>query len=90
MSVMKRGMPPGGMNPVPVKVAVKDKPAPPVTEQHVQPDAAKPAVAALNRVQGGHASFHSHTGPFQRSVSVNKQGYRMAARLQIIKCLPVC
>ncbi|KAL3133781.1 hypothetical protein ABBQ32_008261 [Trebouxia sp. C0010 RCD-2024] len=52
MSVMKRGMPPGGMNPVPVKVAVKDKPASPMTQQHMQPDAAKPAVAALNRVKG--------------------------------------
>ena len=62
MSVMKRGMPPGGMNPVPVKVAVKDKPASPARQQHMQPAASQPVVAELNRVQGvrAHHCIYTH------------------------------
>lgn len=45
---MKRGMPPGGVNPVPVKVAVKDKFASPRKEQMEQSDVPSFAAAELN------------------------------------------
>lgn len=48
MSVMKRGMPPGGVNPVPVKVAVKDRFASPRKEHMEQPDVPSFAAAKLN------------------------------------------
>lgn len=48
MSVMKRGMPPGGVNPVPVKVALRDKFASPKKEQVDQPDVPSFAAAKLN------------------------------------------
>lgn len=48
MSVMKRGMPPGGVNPVPVKVALRDKCASPSKEQVHQPDVPSSAAAELN------------------------------------------
>ena len=45
---MKRGMPPGGVNPVPVKVALTDKIASPKKEQADQPVVPSFAAAELN------------------------------------------
>lgn len=45
---MKRGMPPGGVNPVPVKVALRDKLASPKKEQVDQPHVPSFAAAELN------------------------------------------
>ena len=45
---MKRGMPPGGINPVPLKVAVKDKFASPRKDQMEQSDVPSCAAAKLN------------------------------------------
>lgn len=53
MSVMKRGMPPGGVNPVPIKVAVKGTFASPVKGQPRQPDEPSFVAAELNS-QGTH------------------------------------
>ena len=54
---MKRGMPPGGVNPVPVKVAVRDKFASPVKDQPKQSNAPSFATAELHS-QGIHAVHH--------------------------------
>lgn len=58
---MKRGMPPGGVNPVPVKVAVKDKFASPRKEQTEQADVPSFAVAELNSqgTLGWHSSIRA-------------------------------
>ena len=58
MSVMKRGMPPGGVNPVPIKVAVKDTFASPVKGQPGQPD--KPSFVAAELNSQGTRFLHLH------------------------------
>jgi hypothetical protein len=55
MSVMKRGMPPAGVNPVPIKVSVPAPYASPVKQLGKQPDVA--SFAAAEPRQQGSASF---------------------------------
>ncbi len=63
MSVMKRGMPPAGINPVPIKVSVPAPYAPPVKQLGKQPDVA--SFAAADPQQQGIASLMSVLNAWQ-------------------------
>ncbi len=63
MSVMKRGMPPAGVNPVPIKVSVPAPYASPIKQLGKQPDVA--SFAAAEPQQRGSASFVSVLNAWQ-------------------------
>ena len=73
---MKRGMPPGGVNPVPIKVAVKEGFVSPVKATARQPDAPSTAMAGLNS-QGTCCALIFHKG---------RCNYALARQMQMKLC----